>query len=357
MTAARPRSEDAGRGGTLSLTADDVAAAVGGELVGDGATRVEAVAPLDRAGPNDLSFLASPKYVPLFTSSAAGVVLVTRELSASKSDVRARVIVDQPHEALLALIPKLYSPPAYPPGIDPSARVGAGVTFGDGVSIGANVVLGSGVRIADRVWIGANVSVGDGVTVGSGTRIHPNVTIYPGASIGERVVLHAGCRIGSEGFGFVYTEGAHRRLPHVGRCRIENDVEIGANCTIDRGSIDDTVIGAGTKIDNLVHIAHNVRVGRLCLILAQVGIAGSARIEDGCVVAGQAGIAGHTTVGKGAKIAGQSAVFGEVPPGESWSGYPARPHREALRAQAALFKLPNLLKRIERLLEQDDRDS
>lgn len=357
MTAARPRSEGLGRGGALSLTADDVAAAVGGELVGDGATRVESVAPLDRAGPTDLSFLASPKYVPLFSRSSAGIVLVTRELSESESAVRARVIVDQPHEALLALIPKLYAPPAYEPGIDPSARIGRGATFGDGVSIGANVVIGAGARIGDRVFIGPQVTIGDGVSIGSGTRIQPNVTVYPGATIGERVQLHAGCRIGSEGFGFVFTEGMHRRLPHVGRCIIENDVEIGANCTIDRGSIDDTVIGAGTKIDNLVHIAHNVRIGRLCLILAQAGLAGSSRVEDGCVIAGQAGIAGHKTIGKGAKIAGQAGVFGDVPPGESWSGYPARPHREALRAQAALFRLPSLLKRIERLLGPDDRDS
>ncbi|HUF29968.1 MAG TPA: UDP-3-O-(3-hydroxymyristoyl)glucosamine N-acyltransferase, partial [Gemmatimonadaceae bacterium] len=161
------------------------------------------------------------------------------------------------------------------------------------------------------------------------------------------VRLHAGVRIGSDGFGYVFRGGAHEKIPHVGRAIIEDDVEIGANSTIDRGSIDDTVIGAGTRIDNLVQIGHNVRVGRLCLIMAQVGIAGSVHIEEGCVLAGQAGVGGHITIGKGARIAGQSGVFGDVPAGETWSGYPARPHRDALRAQAAMFKLPSLVRHLE----------
>jgi len=159
-------------------------------------------------------------------------------------------------------------------------------------------------------------------------------------------------RIASDGFGYVFTDGAHAKIPHVGRCIVENDVEIGANTTVDRGSIDDTVIGAGTKIDNLVQIGHNVKIGKLCLIMAQVGIAGSANIGDGCVLAGQAGLGGHIAIGAGAKIAGQSGVFGNVPPGESWSGYPARPHRESLRATGALFKLAGMIKDLERIVEE-----
>jgi UDP-3-O-[3-hydroxymyristoyl] glucosamine N-acyltransferase len=168
------------------------------------------------------------------------------------------------------------------------------------------------------------------------------------------VILHAGARIGSDGFGYVQQGGQHLKIPHVGRCLIEDDVEIGANTTVDRGSIDDTVIGAGTKIDNLVQIAHNVRIGKVCLIMAQAGIAGSAHIEDGAMVLGQAGIAGHHTIGAGARVAAQAGAFGDIPAGETWSGYPARPHKEALRAQAALFKLPTLLRRIERLLDKTD---
>jgi UDP-3-O-[3-hydroxymyristoyl] glucosamine N-acyltransferase len=195
------------------------------------------------------------------------------------------------------------------------------------------------------------VVVGEGVEIGTECHIYPSVTLYSGTQLGDRVRLHAGARLGSDGFGYVFHDGEHAKIPHVGRCIVESDVEIGANTTIDRGSIDDTVIGTGTKIDNLVHVAHNVRVGRLCLLMAQVGIAGSTRIEDGCILAGQAGIAGHVTIGRGARLAAQAGVFGSVPAGETWSGYPARPHKEALRAQAAMFKLPSLIRALERLVE------
>jgi UDP-3-O-[3-hydroxymyristoyl] glucosamine N-acyltransferase len=211
-------------------------------------------------------------------------------------------------------------------------------------------VIGDGAVIGDGVRIGSHAVVGAGVRIGARSRLFPHVTIYSGGELGERVVLHSGVRIASDGFGYVFTGTEHSKIPHVGRCIIGNDVEIGANTTIDRGSIDDTVIGAGTKIDNLVQIGHNVRVGKLCLIMAQVGIAGSTQIGDGCVLAGQAGIGGHITIGSGARIAGQSGVFGNVPPGENWSGYPARPHRESLRATAALFRLAGMMNRIEKLL-------
>jgi UDP-3-O-[3-hydroxymyristoyl] glucosamine N-acyltransferase len=196
------------------------------------------------------------------------------------------------------------------------------------------------------------VVIGAGAVVGDDCHLHAGVTLYPGTRLGDRVRVHAGARLGSDGFGYVFRDGAHEKIPHVGRCIVESDVEIGANTTIDRGSIDDTVIGAGTKIDNLVHVAHNVRIGRLCLLMAQVGIAGSVHVEDGAILAGQAGISGHLTIGGGARIAAQAGVFGSVPAGETWSGYPARPHREALRAQAALFKLPSLIRELERLVEQ-----
>jgi UDP-3-O-[3-hydroxymyristoyl] glucosamine N-acyltransferase len=168
-------------------------------------------------------------------------------------------------------------------------------------------------------------------------------------------MVQAGARLGSDGFGYVFRNGIHDKIPHIGRCIIEDDVEIGANSTIDRGSFDDTVIGAGTKIDNLVQIGHNVRIGRLCLIMAQAGIAGSARIGDGVVIAGQAGLGGHITVGDGARLAGQAGVFGDVPAGETWSGYPARPHRQSLRASAAVLRLAEIIKKLERWWRANDR--
>jgi UDP-3-O-[3-hydroxymyristoyl] glucosamine N-acyltransferase len=223
------------------------------------------------------------------------------------------------------------------------------------VAIGPYVVVGDGASIGAGTRLDAHVVVGAGATVGAECHVYPSVTLYGGTQVGDRVRIHAGARLGSDGFGYVFRDGAHEKIPHVGRCVVERDVEIGANTTIDRGSIDDTVIGAGTRIDNLVHIAHNVRIGRLCLIMAQVGIAGSVHVEDGVVLAGQAGISGHHTIGAGARLAAQAGVFGDVPPGETWSGYPARPHREALRAQAAMFRLPSLIRGLERLLGERPR--
>jgi UDP-3-O-[3-hydroxymyristoyl] glucosamine N-acyltransferase len=223
--------------------------------------------------------------------------------------------------------------------------------LGERVSVQDYAIVGAGARLGDGVIVGSHSIVGDGAVIGDNSALRAHVTIYPDASIGKRVIVHSGARIGSDGFGYVFQEGAHRKIPHVGRCIIGDDVEIGANTTIDRGSIDDTVVGNGTKIDNLVHIAHNVRIGEKCLIMAQVGIAGSVTIGDGAILAGQAGISGHLSIGAGARLAAQAGVFGDIPAGETWSGYPARPHRDSLRASAALFKLAGMMRRLETLLE------
>lgn len=344
-------SRDFGGGGSRVLTAEAIAAAVGGVLLGDGSAEVSGVAPLDRADATHLTFLANAKYAPLAEGRELGVVLVTDELS-GVGRARACVVVENPHEAMLPLLPMLYPAPTHTPGIHASALLGRGVVLGDDVSIGPGVVLGEGARIGARTRLDAHVVVGAGVEIGDDCHVYPAVTLYAGTRVGHRVRLHAGARLGSDGFGYVFRDGVHAKIPHVGRCIVDDDVEIGANTTIDRGSIDDTVIGAGTKIDNLVHVAHNVRIGRLCLLMAQVGIAGSTRVEDGCILAGQVGISGHVTIGKGARLAAQAGVFGSIPAGETWSGYPARPHKEALRAQAAMFKLPSLLRALERLVER-----
>ena len=320
-------------------------------MVGDGAVRVTGVAPLDRATPDDLSFLAAAKYAPMFGASRAGIVLVAPDLAECPGACPARVIVERPQEALLTLLPRFHRPRRAEPGVHATAVLGRGVVLGEGASVGPYAVIGDGAVIGDEAVLGAHVVVGDGVAIGRRSQLYPAVTVYAGTTIGERVIVHAGARLGSDGFGYVQRDGRHLKIPHVGRCIIEDDVEIGANTTIDRGSIDDTVIGAGTKIDNLVQIGHNVRVGKACLIMAQVGIAGSVRVEDGAMLLGQVGVSGHHTIGKGARLAAQAGVFGDIPAGETWSGYPARPHKEALRAQAALFKLPSLLRRIERLLD------
>lgn len=341
--------------GTVALTAASIADAVGGKLIGDPSVEVGAVAPLDRASRRDLSFLGTAKYAALMATTQAGVVLVSPELAESPGDVAARVVVAKPQEALLSLLPRFYRAPVVETGINETAVIGRGVSLGKNVSIGAFAVLGDGAVIGDGSIIGPHCVVSPSVIVGSDCHFVAQVTLYTGTVIGDRVILHAGARIGSDGFGYVQRGGAHVKIPHVGRCIIENDVEIGANTTIDRGSIDDTVVGAGTKIDNLVQVGHNVRIGKLCLIMAQAGIAGSARIEDGAMLLGQVGVAGHHTIGKGAILAAQAGAFGDVPAGETWSGYPARPHKQALRAQAALFRLPNLIRKIEKLLERSEK--
>jgi UDP-3-O-[3-hydroxymyristoyl] glucosamine N-acyltransferase len=347
--------DDSGESG-LVLTAAAIAEAVGGRLVGDGAARVSRVAPLDRATGQDLSFYAAAKYAAAFTASGAGVVLVAPELAETPGSVAARIVVERPQDALLTLLPRFHRAPVATPGVHVTAVVGSGARLGAGASVGAYAVIGNGAVIGDGAVIGSHCVVGAGVEIGAASQLYPGVTVYPGAVIGRRVIVHSGARIASDGFGYVQRPAnggvEHVKIPHVGRCVIEDDVEIGANTTIDRGSIDDTVVGAGTKIDNLVQIAHNVRIGRACLIMAQVGIAGSVRVEDGAMLLGQVGVSGHHTIGKGARLAAQAGVFGDIPAGETWSGYPARPHKEALRAQAALFKLPSLLRRIERLLDR-----
>lgn len=332
------------------LTGAAVAAVVHGELIGDPTVTIRAAAPLDRAGPDQISFVAARRYAGAYADTRAGIVLVAPDLRDEPTTAATRVIVENPHAAMLLLLPLLYAPPERPVGVHPTAVIGRGARLGREIAVGPYAIIGEHAVIGDRAWIDAHVVIGAGVELGEDVRLHPHVTLYSGALLGRRVTVHAGARIASDGFGYAFAEGAHRKIPHIGRCVIEDDVEIGANTTIDRGSIDDTVIGAGTKIDNLVMIAHNVRVGRLCLLMSQVGIAGSAHIEDGVILAGQVGVGGHLTIGAGARLAGRAGVIGNVPAGETWSGYPARPHREALRASAALNKLSGVMKRIERLL-------
>jgi UDP-3-O-[3-hydroxymyristoyl] glucosamine N-acyltransferase len=254
----------------------------------------------------------------------------------------------------VTLLPRFARADEPQPGVHPTVVVGRGARLGREISIGPCTVIGDGAVLGDRVVIGAHCVIGAGVRVGDGSRLHPHVTLYTGAELGRRVTIHSGARVASDGFGYIYRGGSHEKIPHVGRCIVGDDVEVGANATIDRGSIGDTVIGAGTKIDNLVHIAHNCTVGKNCLFAAQVGLAGSVIVEDGVAIGGQVGVGDHQTIGAGARLGAQAGVFGHVPAGQTWSGYPARPHREALKAQAAMFRLPPLLKRIERLLGGDE---
>jgi UDP-3-O-[3-hydroxymyristoyl] glucosamine N-acyltransferase len=335
-----------------ALTPRAVAELTGGRLVGDGSVRLTGFAPLDRAGPGDLSFLTSGKYLQAFRRSGAGCVLVPDDLAEVADGPAIRVVVRDPGRAMGQVLAHLHPEVVPAPGIDSTVRLGAGVVLGHGVSVAAWVVLGAAVRLGDRVVIGAGTVLEDGVEVGDDTVIGPRVVCCRGTLIGRRVRIKPGAVIGGMGFGYAPGDTGLERVTHPGGCRIEDDVDIGANTCIDRGSIDDTVVGAGTKIDNLVQLAHNVRIGRRCLLMSQVGVAGSARIGDGVILAGQVGVVGHLTIGDGARVAAQSGVGNDIPPGADYGGSPARPHREWLRSHAVLYRLSPLAKDLEALVKE-----
>jgi UDP-3-O-[3-hydroxymyristoyl] glucosamine N-acyltransferase len=331
------------------VKASAIALAVGGRFEGGSDPELTGAAPLDHAAPADLTLLSSPRYVQEAEGTVAGAILVSEELAARVRTDLPRIVVSDVHGALAMLLPLLYPQHPPSPGVHPTAVLEPGVAIGVDVTIGAHAVVGAGSRIGDRAVIGPHVVIGRLCRIDAEAYLHSHVTLYDSVAVGERSILHSGVRAGVDGFGYSHTDGRHVKVLQVGRCTIGADVEIGANTCIDRGSIGSTIIGAGCKIDNLVHIAHNVRLGEHCIVIAQVGIAGSTRAGRYVTFGGQAGINGHITIGDGATVAAQAGVFGDVAPGETVSGYPARPHREALRAQAGLFKVPELLKRLRKL--------
>ena len=341
----------------MGLTAQAVADIVGGRLLGDGGVRLSAIGPIDRPGPGALTLAVSPRYAAELAASRAGAVLVPPALADANAGPPARIVVGDPYGAMVLVIARLFPPVAPTPGIDPTARLGPGCELGAGVTIGPFVVLGRGVRLGDRCRLGEGVSLGDGVTVGEDTRMDARVVCYPGARIGRRVVLKAGAVIGGDGFGYLSRGSGHERIPHVGACVIEDDVEIGSNSCVDRGSLDDTVVGRGTKVDNLVHVGHNVRIGERCLLMAGVGVAGSTHLGNDVILAGHVGVTDHLTIGDRAQVAAKSAVIGNVPAGSVFSGHPARPNRQVLRAQAALYRLAPIVGELESLVAERRRDA
>jgi UDP-3-O-[3-hydroxymyristoyl] glucosamine N-acyltransferase len=337
------------------LTAQAVADLVGGRLLGDGTVEVRDIRPLDRAGPEAISLAVSGRYAEELRASGAGIVLLPDALAESPASAPARIVVRDPYAALVRVIGALFPKVPAEPGVDPTARLGAGCALGRDVSIGPYVVLGRDVRLGDRCRLAEGVSLGDGVTVGEDTVIGPRAVCYADVTVGARVVIKAGAVVGGPGFGYLSGAAGHTRIPHVGGCILEDDVEIGSNSCVDRGSVDDTIIGGGTKIDNLVHVGHNVRIGRRCLLMAGVGIAGSTHIGNDVILAGHVGVTDHLVIGDGARIAAKSAVFGDIPGGASFSGHPARPHRQFLRAQAALYRVAPIISELERLLPDGGR--
>ncbi len=331
-------------------TLAQVAEVTGGDLIGSGAMPITRVSPVGEAGPDALGFLADRRYLEAAATSEAGAFLVSEEFADQVNPDRPRIVVQDGHRALQALLVALHPSTAPTPGVHPTAVLGRGVRLGEDVEIGPYAVLEPGSVVGARSRVGAHVVVGRGAEIGDDCVLHPHVVLYPGARIGSRVILHAGARVGVDGFGYAWVDGGHKKVPQVGGCVVEDDVEIGANTTLDRGSIGDTRVGAGTKLDNLVHIAHNVQLGPHCAAAALVGIAGSTRLGAGVFLGGQAGVIGHLVLGDGVKVTAQAGVFRDIPSGETVAGTPARPNREFLRTRAGLERLPKLVERV-RLLE------
>jgi UDP-3-O-[3-hydroxymyristoyl] glucosamine N-acyltransferase len=300
------------------------------------------VAALDRGGPSDLVFLDHAKFSDQARATAAGACLTSPRLADCVPANVALLVVEKPFHAFVSVARALFPASLRPsslfagnsagvaPGavMHPSARLESGVTVDPGAVIGAGAEIGSGTVI------GANAVIASNVRIGRDCAIGPNASIAH-ALIGDRVIVHAGCRIGQDGFGYVMGPGGHRKIPQIGRVIIQDDVEIGAGTSIDRGGLRDTVIGEGSKIDNQVQVGHNVVIGRHCVLVAQVGIAGSVVLEDYVVLGGQVGVADNLTIGEGAKVGAQSGIMSNIPPGETWFGYPARRSRDYWREVAA----------------------
>ncbi|MFQ5670406.1 MAG: UDP-3-O-(3-hydroxymyristoyl)glucosamine N-acyltransferase [Acidobacteriota bacterium] len=324
----------------------EIAAAVGGTVEGDPDRRITGLSSLDEAGPSHLSFLAHSRYRRLARGSGAGAILAAPGEDLPGKDV---VRVADPYLALARAL-ELFAPPRpAPAGIDPRAVVGEHTRIGADPDIHAGVVLGENVLIGDRVRLLPHVVVGAGATIGHDTTVHPHVCIYPGVRIGERVILHAGSVIGADGFGYAVEAGQPVKIRQAGGVVIEDDVEIGAGACIDRGTLGDTRVCRGARIDNLVQVAHNVRVGAGTMIAAQAGISGSTRLGRGILMAGQSGIVGHVTLGDGARVAAKSAVTKDVPAGRTVAGIPAVEIGRWRRAAAVLTRLPEVLRRLRAL--------
>jgi UDP-3-O-[3-hydroxymyristoyl] glucosamine N-acyltransferase len=339
------------------LTLAELAAMVGGRAAGELDMPITGVTSLTQAGPSDLGLLVDSRYSNKAGESAAGAILVSSKLEGALDTTQSRVVVDDPRRALPTILQHFDSEPSPRPGLHETAVADDDVHLGAGVSVGPYVVIEENVVIGEGTTLHAHVVVRHGARVGRYATLHPHAVVYPHVQLGDRVVLHAGVCVGVDGFGYTRSGEGLERIPHVGECVIGDDVEIGANSCVDRGSIGRTELEEHVKLDNLVHIAHNVTVGPRTVMAAQVAIAGSTRIGADTMWGGQAGAKDHISVGDGALVAGQTGLTEDVVAGSTMGGFPGRPLKDFLKAQALLFRLDSLRRRVrvlERLLASDE---
>ncbi len=330
----------------MTFTAAEIAKELNGEVQGDGSIKLTGFAPATTAKAGDLTFAENEAFFAKAEQSAASAILIDGPF---KSERKVVIKVASARVGFARVLPLFFPEPVFAPGVHGSAVVASSAQIDPSAHIGAHCVVGDNVKIGPRVVLRGGNHVGDNSSIAADTQLFPNVTLYAQTQIGQRVRIHAGAVIGADGFGYVFDSGIHRKVPQVGQVIIQDDVEIGANVTIDRGALGPTVIGKGTKIDNLVQIAHNVTIGENSLIVAQVGIAGSTKIGKYVTLAGQVGIAGHLKIGDQAVIAAQSGVMHDVPEKGRWLGAPAQPDRQAKRQMIAIQQLPDLIRRVREL--------
>jgi UDP-3-O-[3-hydroxymyristoyl] glucosamine N-acyltransferase len=336
---------------------------VGGVVSGDGEVEISGVASLDEAQPGQISFIATPKYLRKLETTGASAIIVSKEVTTAGKPL---ICVANPQLAFVKITSLFFDQPYQPGGIDPVARVSPTAQLGKDLTIYPYVYIGDRCRIEDRVTLYPGVYVGESSTIGEDSVLHSNVSIYTGSMIGKRVTLHSGVVIGADGFGFVKDGKKNVKIPQVGSVEIEDDVEIGANTTIDRGALGKTIIRRGVKIDNLVQIAHNVEIGEDSIIVAQVGIAGSTKIGSNVILAGQVGVVDHVEIGDNVMVGAQSGVGFNLPANQGYTGTPALPHREYLRTIAVWSKLPEMkktlneiekrLKKMEELFSSEEKE-
>lgn len=334
----------------MEITLRELAEIVGGDLSGDGSVLISGIAGIKEAGKGDITFLANPRYGKFLETTGASAVIA---VPGTDSRERPLILSDNPYLTFVKAV-EFFVPNKniYPRTVHPSAAIAPTASIGVGVHIGACAVVEDGARIGEGTVILAGTYVGRDTVVGNDCLVYPNVTIREEIKIGSRVIIHSGAVVGSDGFGFAKDGEIYRKIPQIGTVLVEDDVEIGANVTIDRATTGTTIVGKGTKIDNLVQIGHNVVIRENCILIAQVGIGGSTELGRGVSMAGQAGAVGHIKIGDGAVVAAQAGVTKSVPAETMVSGYPAREHVQAKKIYASLQKLPELLKRMADLTER-----
>jgi len=314
---------------------------VGGMVVGDEEVEIAGVAAIEEAQAGEITFIANPRYLPKLNETQASAVIVSKEITQAN---RPLLCTANPYLAFAKILTLYSQQPYRPRGVDGQAWISPTSHLGKDLTIYPGVYVGDRCSIGDRVTLYPGVCVGEDSSIGDDSILHPNVSIYPKTTIGKRVILHAGVVVGSDGFGYAKEGRKNVKVPQVGRVEIEDDVEIGANTTIDRATLGRTIIQSGTKIDNLVQVAHNVVIGEDSIIVAQVGISGSTKIGSNVTIGGQVGLVGHIQIGDNVKVGAQSGVMHDLPPNQAYTGSPAIPHREFLRTMAIFQKLPEVKK-------------